>query len=161
MSCLLVTDVGTTSIKSTLFDLQLRPLASATGEYSIRSYPDGRVELDPETYWTYFRRGLAAVCEQAGIHAGEIERLTFTTQGETLIPVDAGGRALGNAIVWLDTRAEAEAGIVSREAGADELYRRTGIADCNAVPSASSCGSRSMPPIFTRRQAASCSWKIT
>lgn len=70
MSCLLVTDVGTTSIKSTLFDLQLRPLASATGEYSIRSYPDGRVELDPETYWTYFRRGLAAVCEQAGIHAG-------------------------------------------------------------------------------------------
>ena len=133
MSCLLVTDVGTTSIKSTLFDLQLRPLASTTGEYSIRSYPDGRVELDPETYWTYFRRGLAAVCEQAGIHAGEIERLTFTTQGETLIPVDAGGRALGNAIVWLDTRAEAEAGIVSREAGADELYRRTGIADCNAT----------------------------
>lgn len=43
------------------------------------------------------------------------------------------GRALGNAIVWLDTRAEAEAGIVSREAGADELYRRTGIADCNAT----------------------------
>ena len=60
MSCLLVTDVGTTSIKSTLFDLQLRPLASATGEYSIRSYPDGRVELDPETYWRPWKRDRVA-----------------------------------------------------------------------------------------------------
>lgn len=79
MDYIVTTDVGTTSIKTTLFDERLSPLASASGEYKIITKADGYVELSPEIYWDYFCRGLKAVCEKADIPTKRITRLAFTT----------------------------------------------------------------------------------
>ncbi|MDO5475292.1 MAG: FGGY family carbohydrate kinase [Candidatus Saccharibacteria bacterium] len=48
--------------------------------------------------------------------------MTFTTQGETLIPVDKNGNALANAIVWLDTRAGEEAEFIKNNISIEEFY---------------------------------------
>lgn len=133
MEYTLITDVGTTSIKTTLFTEQIQPLASASGEYKIITESEGYIELRPEIYWEYFRRGMNAVCATAGVSPKSIARLAFTTQGETLIPVDRSGNALANAIVWLDTRADKEAEKVLHAVDPDEFFRNTGIADINAT----------------------------
>ena len=49
-----------------------------------------------------------------------------TSQGETLIVVDAAGQVLRPAIVWLDNRSHAEAEEIGKQFGIDEVYRITG-----------------------------------
>ncbi|MDQ7993996.1 MAG: FGGY family carbohydrate kinase, partial [Propionicimonas sp.] len=85
----------------------------------------GRLEADPRTYRDGVRRGARQVLAQAG--GRRVVALTFTTQGETLIPVDAHGRALGPAIVWLDDRAAAEAADLRRAIEPTAFYATTGL----------------------------------
>ncbi len=133
MHFILISDIGTTSIKTSVFDEQLCCLGTVSGEYQIDSRPNGVIELDPENYWTQFCNGVAQVCKQCKITPAAIERIGITTQGETLIPVDANGNNLRNAIVWLDTRAAEEAKEIAAAVDPDEFYQRTGIVDCTAV----------------------------
>lgn len=54
-----------------------------------------------------------------------------------MIPVDKDGRELSKAIVWLDTRAEAEADIIQEQIPADVLYKTTGLGGIDgALPAA-------------------------
>jgi Sugar (pentulose and hexulose) kinases len=133
MEYIVITDVGTTSIKTTLFDERLSLLASASGEYKISAQKNGYIELSPKIYWDYFCRGLKAVCTKSNIPTKLITRLAFTTQGETFIPVDGKCKPLANAMVWLDTRAVKEAEQVARTVDADEFFKLTGVADINAT----------------------------
>lgn len=52
--------------------------------------------------------------------------VSVTGQAETLIPLDGDGEALGEAIVWLDTRAQEECERFSREI--------PGGPSCTAIP---------------------------
>jgi len=133
MDKILISDVGTTSIKTSLFDSQLNCLGTVSGEYKINSGSNGIIELNPETYWSKFCVGVKAVCEKCNIDVSEISRIGITTQGETLIPVDENGKSLRNAIVWLDTRAKKEAEEIASNINLDEFYSLTGISECTAV----------------------------
>lgn len=133
MRYILIADVGTTSMKTSLFTRDLRCLGTIAGEYKLRSLPNGVIELDPEAYWTQFCQGTRQICEHCGVTPDQIERIGITTQGETIIPVDGTGRALRDAIVWLDTRAQAESCMIASQIDMDIFRRNTGIADMTAV----------------------------
>lgn len=53
--------------------------------------------------------------------------LGLTTQGETLVPVDAAGRPLRPCLVWLDGRAQAQAETLARELDGQRFYETTGL----------------------------------
>lgn len=88
---------------------------------------DRTAEADPEVYIEGIARCTREAVEKSGISPKDIVSMCSTTQGETLIPVDSNGRPLYKAIVWLDGRAEEEAGEL-RELFPDALFKKkTGL----------------------------------
>ena len=136
MKYFLAFDVGTTAMKCILFDNEFNEIFYANKEYSIDARAGGIAELDSEIYYSTFLDCIGEL-KQININAEEIQTITFTTQGETLIPIDKDGNALMPAIVWLDTRAEAEADEINNKVDSTELYNTTGLCGIDgALPAA-------------------------
>lgn len=129
-------DVGTTAMKCILFDTSFNEVFYANKEYSVKAREGGIVELEADTYFNTFCECVEEI-KKADISSDDIVSITFTTQGETLIPIDKNGKALCPAIVWLDTRAEAEADFIKENISDEEFYKTTGLGGIDgALPAA-------------------------
>lgn len=125
MGNILVFDYGTTALKAALYDESLRVLGVASREW-VYTYPSaGFIEHSPEIYWEKTVDAANELFERFG-GRDRLAAVSVTGQAETIIALDADGRALGNAIVWLDTRAQEEWARFSREYDRTQLYRATG-----------------------------------
>jgi len=105
MSLYLTFDLGTTALKTGLFDGDGRLLALHTVEYTPASPRPDWAEMDPETYWRAAVAGARAVFQAAERPPADLTALGFSSQGQTFLPVDVAGRPLHAAIVWVDKRA--------------------------------------------------------
>ncbi len=137
----LTIDIGTTAIRVSALDEEYKVLSCKKKEYQLKTEKE-RVTLQPDVYWNYTKEGIGEIIRNCD--SSKIAGITVTTQGETLIPVDADGVPLYDALVWLDARGvsqaekivgtvdgerEKQAGIVTPE----EFYQRTGIVECNGL----------------------------
>lgn len=127
MRTLLGVDVGTTSLKMVLFDENGKALKTVSKSYTLDSRGD-RVEFDPEQYWEMFSDAYRQIREEY-----EVTALAIDTQCETLIVTDENGKALYNAIVWLDNRATAEAEAIDGAFGVKQVYEVTGQPEITAT----------------------------
>lgn len=123
---ILTLDVGTTAVKAGLFDERLQLQNLWIEEYELLYGEAGKVEMRPETYWEKAVLAVRGVLRGRESEAERIRAVTCTTQGETLIPINREGKPLGNAVVWLDSRAEREAEQLKREMDPLLFYRKTG-----------------------------------
>lgn len=130
MKKLLTLDIGTTSVKISIFDQNLNLISCSNEEYQLITQGVSIVELEAEKYWQAVKNGIYNAIEQGGVERSEIAAVTATTQGETLIPVDHMGNALRNAIVWLDGRASKESNYISGKFDSKSFYAVTGIGEC-------------------------------
>jgi xylulokinase len=89
----LVLDVGSSSLKAVLFDSRGTILASCEAAYGLAPAPHRR---NPEEWWSAARRAVAELGKT------RIDAITLTGTMENLIPVDAGGNGLGDAILYSD-----------------------------------------------------------
>lgn len=128
MDTILTFDVGTTAIKTCLFDKALNCLAIRTDEYTL-STEQGTVELDCEVYWNTICLAVSGIKKE--VPEASVQAICLTTQGETMIPVTEDGTPLHRAVVWLDDRAKAEAEKVSSILSGKDMYRLTGVTDMN------------------------------
>ncbi|HSW10071.1 MAG TPA: FGGY-family carbohydrate kinase [Bacillota bacterium] len=88
-----------------IFDAQGRLVARAKVPYEPYFSPEpGRAEQDPEVYWDSLGRACGELRERHPAAFGEIGGLAVTTQRNSLVNVDADGRPLRPAILWLDQR---------------------------------------------------------
>ncbi len=126
MDAILAVDLGTTALKCALHDAHGRVLAKATEEYQLITPDPLSVEMEVETYWQAFKAAAAKVLKESAVPFSEIKSLGISAQGETLILVDRAGRPLRRAIVWLDNRAQAEAGELGERFGHRAAYEITG-----------------------------------
>ena len=116
---ILTFDVGTTAIKTSLFRKDLSLAASRSDEYDLLTN-GGRVELDPDTYWSTMVTALRALGKKVSLQG--VEAICLTTQGETMIPVDKMGQPMHNAVVWLDDRGQKQAQQILQVVSPEELY---------------------------------------
>jgi len=126
MNCLGI-DYGTTSVKAVLFDENFVELASFSEEYSLKTKGD-TVEFEAERYWEILQRAIAEIRKVA-----PIDCLSIDTQCETMILTDEAGNPIRDAIVWLDNRATAEAGIIEERFGRKAVYEVTGQPEITAT----------------------------
>ena len=119
-------DLGTTAVKVGLFDTMGHALAVDTVEHTLITPATGVVEQAPDAYWCAFRTCLQRVLDTADIGQSAILALSLSVQGETLAFLDVNGNPMGNFIVWMDTRAQAEAEQINEWFGAEEMLERTG-----------------------------------
>lgn len=103
---LLSIDVGTQSARAIVFDAQGRLLAKVQRlfEPAYQSPQPGWCEQDPEIYWQAVADCCQTLWREGTVKPEAISALCLTTQRSTLVCLDAAGRVLRPAIVWLDQR---------------------------------------------------------
>lgn len=120
-------DIGTTSVKTAVFNDALEQQISSTADYTLDSHGD-TVEFDGEKYWEIVK----AEIEKAKASVG-VDALAVDTQCETLILTDEYGTPVRPAIVWLDNRATEEAQIITEKFGHKRVYEITGQPEITAT----------------------------
>ena len=104
MTSLLSLDLGTTSAKAALIDLEGRTLASAGAQYPTQLTPDGGAEQDPSD-WVRAARTAIAHTFRPGT---KVAALCLTGQMQDLI-LEGEHSAIHPAVLYSDLRATAEA----------------------------------------------------
>jgi xylulokinase len=127
MSLLIGLDIGTTSVKAGIFEASGRQLAAVGQEYRIDHPAPDRAEIDAETYWEATVAAVRRALSMADADPDRVAAMAVSSQGETVVPVDATGRPLGPAVVWLDNRAVVEARELAERFGDAAIYDRTGV----------------------------------
>ncbi len=155
MSLLIGLDVGTTSVKAGLYEPSGRQLAAAGEEYRLDHPGPDRAELDPEVYWTATQAAIGRVLATPGADRDAVAAIAVSSQGETAIAVDADGRPLAPALVWLDNRAADEAGEIGERFDDATIYAVTGVP--SMAPTWTACKilwwRRHEPEVFARARA--------
>lgn len=127
MEYLLAVDVGSSSVKTALFDTQGNMVALSIQEYDLLMPAPDIVEIEPQTFWEKFKAGVTAVLGSSRIIPVDIKAMAISSQGETFITLDKNGRSLRPAIFWLDNRAIKETEILAREFDRKKAYHITGM----------------------------------
>jgi xylulokinase len=104
---LLGIDVGTTGVRAVVVTEVGRTVAHASEPCLPDTSVAGRAEADPELWWTAIRTVLGRI--GARVSLGDIAGVGVTGQAPTAVLVDADGRPVRPAILWLDVRADVEA----------------------------------------------------
>jgi sugar (pentulose or hexulose) kinase len=102
---ILAIDSGTQSVRALLFDLRGALVAKGRVELEpYRSERPGWAEQDNEYYW----RSLCEACQElwsvSPVPKDAVAGVALTSQRATVVNVDADGKPLRPAIVWLDQR---------------------------------------------------------
>lgn len=123
---LLGIDIGTTNIKTILFD----PTGATVAQASVRTpthYPRPNwAYFDPEETWGAVVQGLRSVTAQ--VDATRIAGMAVASYGEAGVPLDAHGQPLYAAIAWFDGRTAAQAAWLEQQIGQEQLFAVTGSA---------------------------------
>jgi len=100
---LLGLDVGTTSTKAVLFDLDGNEITRASSDpYHNQSPQPGWVEQDPEEIWQAVLSTIREIVDKS--HQSQIVALSMSVQSGSLIPGDKDGNPVYPMITWLDGR---------------------------------------------------------
>jgi len=124
MDLFLGIDIGTSGCKAVIFDEDGRQQSLAYREYDIISKQPGWAELDTEEV---IRKCFEVIKESAyGILAGSLKGIGISSQGEAFTLVDNDGKALCNALVSSDIRANELIKPWTDKFGEERLYNITG-----------------------------------
>ena len=118
-------DVGTTSIKTAIFNKELLMLYNNNIDYTLESHGD-IVEFEATKYWDIVKQELDNLDLT-------VDALAIDTQCETLILTDSDGNPVRKAIVWLDNRATKEAEEIEKHFGRKKVYEITGQPEITAT----------------------------
>lgn len=103
---LLGIDNGTTVIKAALFDLDGREVAVGRGHEVEIAHPQaGHAEESMEEIWQATVEAVRACLEAAKVDAKSIAGISLSGHGGGVYLLDADGRPVRNAVIWLDGRA--------------------------------------------------------
>jgi xylulokinase len=103
---LLGIDLGTSSVKVIALDAQGRTLGVSRANYAVMASQPGWSESDPDEWWSAVVSAVQTAMEQ--VQGVEITALGLSGQMHGVVLVDEEGLPQRRAMLWADTRAEAE-----------------------------------------------------
>lgn len=122
--CILGLDIGTSGCKASLVSEKGKILSQAYREYSLLSERPGWRELDPEKVWQAVQAVMAESLHKSG--GLPVMAIGVSSFGEAVVALDASGAVLGNSMIYIDSRGEAEAEFLRREIGDAKVLAITG-----------------------------------
>jgi sugar (pentulose or hexulose) kinase len=102
---LLGIDVGTTVVKSVIFDFEGNEIAKASYDTKIIHSKPGWAEQNMIEVWEAVAASIKKAIKGSTIESGEIKGISLCAQGGGTWLVDKKGEPVRNAISWLDGRA--------------------------------------------------------
>lgn len=122
---LLGIDIGTTSVKSVLVDLQGTVRAEAAQEYPTHYPHPGWAEQDPEDWW----RAVCATVPRlfaTGHDPQAVAAIGVSCQAPSMVAVDRSGAPLHPAMIWMDRRSEPQCAWLHEQVGAEAIRQING-----------------------------------
>lgn len=117
-------DIGTSGCKAVIFDEMGRQVSMAYREYGLISRNTGWAELDSGEV---MEKCFTVIKESASqLEEGSVIGLGISSQGEAFTLIDKEGKALCNALVSSDIRANEMIGPWTEKFGEEKLYHITG-----------------------------------
>ncbi|MEN3186216.1 MAG: xylulokinase [Atribacterota bacterium] len=117
-------DLGTSSLKGTLLDLESNEVVTASVELSV-SYPDSySAEQSPQDWWNAFLSLLRKLKEKIG-DLNQIAGIGLSGQMLGLVVLDKEGQPLYPAIIWCDQRSFRELEYIKEALGVEKLLEYT------------------------------------
>jgi sugar (pentulose or hexulose) kinase len=102
---LLAIDNGTQSLRALLIDPRGNLIAKSRVQIQpYYSVSQGLAEQDPQIFWNALCQACQCLWEMQGVDKNSIAAVSLTTQRATMLNVDANGKPLRPAIIWLDQR---------------------------------------------------------
>lgn len=134
MKKIIAADMGTTLLKCVLFDQNGNVLMQEQLNCHLRYPMPGWVQQDAQFWYDGVCTLIGRFVEAYG--AEDIAGICISSQGISIVPVDAEYQPLMEAVSWLDTRAEAEIAEMEKIFSADEWFAQTGkfISACYTLP---------------------------
>ncbi|NCA91638.1 carbohydrate kinase [bacterium] len=107
---ILTYDVGTTGIKTCLFELneKIKLIQSATYGYKLYTYEDGGAEQNPEEWWEAMCKTTKKIFAESDITPQQISGISFCSQMQSVVLVDKDGNAVRNSMSYMDQRSKEE-----------------------------------------------------
>lgn len=133
--CLLSIDVGTTTARVMLFDLEGRPVVEAYAEPTVYHPQPNWAEVDAEERWRCVVGLLREVLQRSGITPEGILAIGLSGLMHAPIPLGHSGEPLARAMLWMDQRCQPQADWMMRE-HRDEIERAIGTAWMSTTPTA-------------------------
>jgi xylulokinase len=110
-------DFGTTSLKAALVDRAGQFVAHANEGYPLFQPRVGWAEQNPRLLWEAGAHAGRRALEQSGLSHNSVRSIVFVAPWKGIILVGRNGEVLRDAIIWMDSRAAAEAGKLNERAG--------------------------------------------
>ncbi len=132
-------DVGSTVCKVALYDYSGRVVSIASREYEdVFVYPEPDwCEYDPEKFWKVIAGCIRECIQKSKVDPRDINALSTSVSGESIIPMGRDGKPVYNGINWTDKRSrsyEQQRRALDEKIGALRVYEITGY-PLNPVPS--------------------------
>jgi FGGY-family pentulose kinase len=109
-------DLGTEGVRVGIFDREGGPVGFSSFAYETHHPQAGWAEQDPDQWWSALKQAVPEALSDGDVRAEEIAGISVDATSSTVLAVDADGRPLRPAILWMDVRASAQA---ERVAAAD------------------------------------------
>ncbi len=115
-------DLGTSGDKASLHHADGRLIAAHTARYAVDFGSGGKAEQDPDDWWRGVCEATRALLSETGTDPGDVAAVVMSGQmmGATL--VDERDEAIRPALIWADTRAQAETQRLIEAVGAERGY---------------------------------------
>ncbi|MBS3788374.1 xylulokinase [Candidatus Bipolaricaulota bacterium] len=119
MNYLLGIDVGTTGLKSALFDFSGEPVSVASRDYPTQTPGSGCSEQQPERWWDAAQEAINSAISD--VDPGKIVGIGLCGQMHTAALLDSDGNVLRPAITWMDQRSKSEVEKLRSRLGPEKL----------------------------------------
>jgi len=119
-------DIGTSSVRAVLFDIDGRQIHLESVGCTIDASSEGYAELDPDEIVGSMISVIRRCVGNSGVASSSITGIGLSCHMHSLMAVDAHGRPLTRLILWADSRAKAEADFINKNYDVGKLYKKTG-----------------------------------
>jgi xylulokinase len=119
-------DLGTTGNKATLVDHDGRVVTTVTASYRTDFGPRGKAEQDAEQWWAALCGSTQQLLERGGVDGDAVDVVSFSGQMMGALLLDSAGRPVRPAIIWADTRSDAQCSRLVDRVGMETAYTITG-----------------------------------
>ncbi len=127
-SLLMGIDLGTSSCKTVIFDLDGKKVSEAQEEYPVYHPQQRWAEQKPQEWWNAAVKTIKESLKKARDQNGEIAGLSVTSQREAVVPINKKGEELYNSIIWLDGRTVSQARKIRELLSEQRVLSITGVA---------------------------------
>lgn len=129
MAIILGIDIGTSSVKTMLWNTEYALTVTEASEYDVSIPEEGYAEQNPEIWWSGLKKCLEKLSFRYSDEFGRIAGIGYSGQMHGIVVLDSDGKPLRPAIIWLDQRSGRQIEEICRKVSPERFGKLT----CNRL----------------------------